>query len=122
MQDRHLAVKGSERLGLLFKFRKARLQHYLVVIIAAHERSVAIRTNRPLREFCAFTAARAAAFGAWEPARNAVAHSRPRNCEPNRQIERCPQPGQDRHQTFRLWQRSWTTRKTKCVNALATLT
>jgi hypothetical protein len=103
MQDRDLAVKGSERLGLLFKLRKPRLQHCLVIIIAADERPVAVRANRSFGEYCALAAGGEAAFGALETARNAVVHGVFRNFEPNRQIKRCPQPGQDRHQTLRLW-------------------
>src|SRR4029453_17487284 len=120
MQDRHLAVKGGERLGLLFKFRKARLQYYLVIIIAAHERSVAIRTDRSFREFCAFTAGGEAAFGALETAGNAVVHGLFRNFEQNRQVERCPTPAQNRHQTLRLGQRPWKTVKNESVTAVQT--
>src|SRR6266568_5381280 len=104
MQYRHLAVKGSERLGLRFEFKKSLLQHSHLIIIPSHKRSIAIRTNRALREFRAFNAGSEPARAALQTASNAVAHSLFRHFEPNRQVESCAQPRQDRRQTFSLWE------------------
>src|SRR5437899_12696485 len=102
MQDRHLAVKGSERLGLRFEFRKSLLQHGHVIIIPSHKRSIAIRTNWSLREFRAFNAGSEPAVAALETARDTVAHSLFRHFEPNRQVDGCAQSRQDRRQAFSL--------------------
>src|SRR5438034_7822789 len=111
MQDRQLAVKGSERLGLRFEFRKSLLQHSHVIISPSHERSIAIRTNRALCEFRAFNAGSEPAGAALQTASNAVVHSLFRHLEPNRQVESCAQPRQDRRQTFSLWEGSRKTVK-----------
>src|SRR6266536_127459 len=115
MQDRHLAVKGSERLGLRFELRKSRLQHSHVVIIPSHKRSIAIRTNRALREFRAFNAGGKPAGATLETAGDTVTHSLLRHFKPDCQIEGSTQPRQDRHQTLRLWQRPGKTVEYKPV-------
>src|SRR6266566_1682363 len=118
MQYRHLAVKGSERLGLRFEFKKSLLQHSHVIISPSHERSIAIRTNRALREFRAFNAGSEPADAALETARDTVAHSLFRHFEPNRQVESCAQSRQDRRQTFSLWEGSGKTVKDESMAAV----
>jgi hypothetical protein len=53
-----------------------------------------------------------------ETARNTIAHGLFRNFEPNHQVESRAQPGQDRHQTLRLRQRSGKPIKHKSVPAM----
>jgi hypothetical protein len=87
MQDRHFLIEGCQRFGLGMELLQSHLQDAQIIVIAAHQRTIAIRTYGTAGKLCARGAGGKTTFATLKAASNALPDSVLRYFQPDHQIQ-----------------------------------